>query len=138
MAAVTVTAADVRPLEGSVTRRYVAGEALNVGKSVYIASADNKVYLSDGDVSAEAARAIGVVCESFDGETSIAADDPASVVVFGPVSGFSSASPGSYGYVSNTAGAIDTAAGTYSFILGYFETDTIFFVNPGVDDPTSS
>lgn len=137
MSAISLTAASIRPLTGAVIRRYVADEALTVGQVVYV-NTDGEAGIADGNVSAAKARAVGIAVESYDGETSIAAGDPVSVVVLGPVSGFSSATPGSYGYVSDTAGSLDTAAGTYSFIAGYFETAGIFFVNPGVDDPTSA
>ena len=137
MSAISLTAANMRPLTGAVIRRYVADEALTVGQVVYV-NTDGEVGIADGNVSAAKARAIGIVVESYDGETSIAAGDPASVVVLGPVSGFSGATPGSYGYVSDTAGSLDTAAGTYSFIVGYLEAAGVLFVNPGVDDPTSA
>jgi len=136
MSVISLTAANIRPLTGAVIRRYVADEALTVGQSVY-ANTDGEAGIADGNVSAAKARAVGIAVESYNGETSIAAGDPVSVVVFGPVGGFSGATPGSYGYVSNTAGSLDTAAGTYSFILGYFEAADIFFVQPGIDDPTS-
>jgi len=137
MTTISLTAANIRPLTGAVIRRYVAGEALTVGQVVYVSAAET-VSIADGNVGAAEARAVGIVVESYDGETTIASGDVASVVVFGPVSGFSSATPGSYGYVSDTVGSLDTAAGTYSFIVGYFESAGVFFVHPGIDDPTSA
>lgn len=137
MSVIALTAANIRPLTGAVIRRYVADEACNVGQVAYV-NTDGEAGIADGNVSEAKARAIGIIVESYDGETAINAGDPMSVVVLGPVSGFSSATPGSYGYVSDTAGSLDTAAGTYSFIVGYFESAGVFFVNPGVDDPTSA
>jgi hypothetical protein len=50
--------------------------------------------------------------------------------VFGPVSGFSGLTPGALGYQSDTAGKIDTAAGTTSKKMGRCESATVFFVQP--------
>lgn len=57
--------------------------------------------------------------------------------VYGPVGGFSSLTPGDYAYVSNTAGGLDTAAGTFGFIVGRAESASVLFVDPGIDDPNS-
>ncbi len=138
MTALTKTAAQIRPLVGAVPRPYVAGEALNVGDAVCLdGSNTDKVLQADANVSAARARGIGIVVASYDGETAIASGHACTVVVFGPVGGFSSLTPGAYGYVSNTAGEIDDAAGTFAFILGYAERSNVFFVQPGIDDPNS-
>ena len=130
MTVVTVTAVECRhlPFNGSVVRRYLAGGTVNVGDAVYIA-ADGDVEQADGSV-AGTAFGIGIVVAGDDSTTSIAAGKPASVCVFGPVTGFSGATPGTKGWISDTAGKVDDAAGTSAHELGYFESATIFFVNP--------
>ncbi len=137
MGDISLTAANIRALvaNGAVTRPYKAGEALTVGNSVYVAS-DGDAQKSDGNAAASA-RAIGLVVESYDGETSIASGDPCTVCVFGPVSGLSGMTPGANAYVSDTAGALATTAGTYSRIMGYAETAGVLFVNPAMNDPAS-
>lgn len=133
MADVTVTAAQVKALQanGAIVRRYTAGAALTVGEAVYIASDDG--YVDPADASAVGtAKGIGIVVESYDGSTAIAAGDPCSVCVFGPVSGFSGATPGGKAWVSNEAGNVADAAGDVAHELGYFESATVLFVNPDV------
>lgn len=137
-----VTAANVRPLEGSILRQYDAGGSLTVGNSVYIA-ADGDVEQSDAN-AALSSQAIGVVVAVKDtaGATTAAAGDAVTVCVFGPVAGFSSLNEAALQYVSETAAAItETApsgAGTWTHVVGYAETDTVLFVMPGVAAPTSN
>lgn len=130
MSAITVTAANVAPLiaNGAVIRDYQAGGTLTVGNAVYI-DASGYVQAADGS-AASTAFGIGLVCDSYDGTTTIASGEKVPVCVFGPVSGFSSATPASKGWISNTAGALDTASGNVAHELGYFESAGVFFVNP--------
>ena len=130
MSVITVTAANVRALQanGAIVRNYSAGGTVAVGDAVYIA-ADGDVEKANGG-AAGTAFGIGIAVESYDGATSITVGNPVSVCVFGPVSGFSSATPASKGWISDTAGKLDTAAGTLAHELGYFESASIFFVNP--------
>lgn len=138
MANISLTSANIRALQanGAVVRPYDAGAEVTVGYAVYIAT-DGDVEHADGDVDAATARAIGVVVESYDGETTIDAGNPASVCVFGPVSGFTGMTPGANHYVSDDVGRIADAAGTYSRIVGYAERATVLFVNPEQNDPSS-
>lgn len=130
MADVTITALRVAPLvaNGAVIRDYDAGGTLTVGDAVYIAS-DGDVEQTDASAESTA-FGIGMVVDSYDGTTTIAAGERVPVCVFGPVSGFSGATPGSKGWISNTAGQIADAAGDNAHELGYFESATILFVNP--------
>jgi hypothetical protein len=137
MTDVSLTAAHIRPLNGAILRHYAAGGALVVGNAGYIAS-DGDVEKADANVSAATGRGIGVVVESYDGETAIVAGDPCTLCVFGPVSGFSGLTPGANYYVSDTAGAIADAAGTQSRIIGYAESTTVLFVHPEMNDPSSA
>jgi len=137
MSALTVTAANVRPLDGSVIRPFDSGEAVDPGELVYIAT-DGDVELADADLSLAATRAVGVVTAVEGGKDSGASGDLVSVCVFGPVAGFSSLTPGANGYVSDTAGAIEDEAGTAERIVGFAESATVFFVCPQMNDPSSS
>ena len=126
MADVTVTAADVRPLNGAVVRRFDAGGTLAIGNAVYIAG-DGDVEAADGS-AVGTVWAIGIVVATPDGGTAVSAGERADVVVSGPVAGFSSLTPGALGYVSDTAGAIADAAGTKDTIMGFNETAAVFHV----------
>ena len=131
MASVTVTAADVRPLPGAIVRRYEAGATMTPGDLVYVAS-DGQVELADID-GAASAQAIGIVVAGPDGKTSFSTGEQVDVVVFGPVAGFSSLTPGALHYGSVTAGDIETAApsgssGDYLWIVGYAEAAAVLFV----------
>ncbi len=139
MTVLALTAAKIRALteNGAVIRPYDAGAAITVGQLVYVA-ADGDVEPADANVSALATMAIGIAVQSFDGETAIVANTPVSVCVFGPVSGFSSMTPGTNGYVSDTAGEVDDTAGTFDRIVGYAERTGVFFVNPEMNDPSSA
>lgn len=131
MTALTVTAADVRPLAGATVRRFTAGGTINIGDVVYIA-ADGDVEQTNGGAIGTTLSAIGIAVSTPDGGTSAAAGERVDVVVHGPVAGFSSLTPGAVGYVSDTAGKVDTATGTKKFILGLAESDTVFFVRPQI------
>lgn len=128
MSVVTVTSADVRPLTGATVRRFTAGGSITLGDAVYIAS-DGDVEAADGSAIGTT-WAVGVAVATPDGGTSVSSGERVDVVVYGPVAGFSSLTVGALGYVSDTTGGIDTAAGTKTFILGYNESATVFFVRP--------
>lgn len=130
MADLTVTAAKVTPLNGAITRDKTAGGSGNVGDSVYYA-ADADAEQSDGSV-AGTANGKGVVVAVSGGKTAFVAGDEVTIVVFGPVGGFSGMTPDTVGYVSDTAGKIADAAGTVSHVMGYAESAGVFFVNPAV------
>lgn len=127
MAVVTITAREVRPLPGAIVREYDAGATGNVGDLVYVDS-NGKAQPADGS-AAGTARARGlVVAAGSMGKTTFAAGDRLSVVVFGPVAGFSGMTPGNIHYVSDTTGKVDTAAGTVSHTVGYAEAAGVLFV----------
>jgi len=136
MSALTVTAANVRPLDGAVVRDFDAGEAVDPGELVYIAT-DGDVELADANLSLAATRAVGVVVAVEGGKDSAASGDLVSVCMFGPVAGFSSLTPGANGYVSDTAGNIEDATGTAGRIVGFAESAIVFFVCPQMNDPSS-
>jgi hypothetical protein len=137
-----VTAANVRPLEGSVIKQFYAGGAIDVGDTGYIAS-DGDVEVTDANAAATV-KGIGVCVAVGDtaGATAAAAGDAVSMVTFGPVGGFSSLTPGATQFISETAGAITetepSGAGTWSHIIGYAMSATVLFVQPGTSAPTSN
>lgn len=132
MADITVTAANVRALtpNGALTRDYTAGAAITHGQAVYIAS-DGDVEPADGS-AAGTAKAIGIAVAHNDTDTSVAAGERVAVCVFGPVSGFSGATPGGKAWVSDEAGAVADGAGTVGHEIGYFESAAVLFVSPDV------
>lgn len=127
MADIVVTPASVRPLPGAKIRDFQAGGSGNVGDLVYVA-ADGDVEQADGS-AAGTANALGVVVSAGTlGATSFVAGDMLSVVYDGPVIGFASMTPGNRHYVSDTAGALGTVAGTTSKVMGIALTAAIFLI----------
>lgn len=131
MTALTVTAKNVSPLPGAIVREFIAGAAIAVGDLVFMAS-DGFVDPTDAD-NATALATIGVcVAAGNEGAEAAAVGDPVSVVIFGPVIGFSGNTPGDLVYASPTAGEIEDAApatGDYMIIVGVVISTTILLVN---------
>ena len=135
---VTVTVGDVRPLQGAVIRRAKATEALAYGDAVYVDSATGDLP----NVSKAGAAAVNALLVAYGvavagnpsnpGATSIALGDQVDVVVLGPVTGYSSMTPGNTIWLSDTVGRLSTVVGTKSCILGIAETAQTLFVNPHV------
>ena len=92
-----------------------AGETVAAGNIVYFKSSDSRWWLADADLTATFSNVqLGVVqiygkCDSFTGLTAT-----------------------STYYLSNTAGAVSSSAGTYSVILGQAFATTGIFFNPEV------
>lgn len=128
----TRTVADVRPLNGCIIRRFTAGGTIAAGAPVYVAS-DGDIEQADGS-AVGTVWAIGVAVADNDGSTSFSAGDPVDVVLYGPIAGYSSMTPGALGYVSDTAGAISDTAGTKDTIMGIALSATVFLVNPQLVD----
>lgn len=137
-----VTAAQVRALQGAVTRTYRAGGTVNMGDPVYIDSS-GYVQQADANVSAALVAARGVVVQvSREGETAAVSGDAVDVCLFGPVGGYSGLTPNAQQFVSSTAGGLTetapTGAGTWTWAIGYAESATILFVEPGLQAPVSN
>ena len=140
MGDISLTAANIRPLpdNGSILRRHIAGGTITIGQLVSL-SADGFVDPADGNVAdGVLARPIGIAVASNDGETSIVITEPVTVCVFGPVSGYSGMTPGDNHYLSDTAGRIADAVGTYDKIVGYAESATVLFVHIEQIDASSA
>jgi hypothetical protein len=101
MADLTVTPADVRPLNGAITRKAIANEAMDVGDAVYIDGSSGILPTIKQILSAVLATGNmwGIVVSgdpAKNGSTSIEVGDVVDVVVSGPVAGFSGATAGGF------------------------------------------
>lgn len=135
MADLTVTAADVRPLEGAIVRRYPAGGSVNVGDAIYL-NGGSAVQTAAGTATMGSALFHGIVVSAPNGASVAAAGDSVDVVIFGPVAGFSNMTGGALAWVSKTAGKLADAqagSGFYNCIAGIAESATVLFVRPMVE-----
>lgn len=131
MADVTITAADVRPLPGCITRRYVAGGTIPVGAPVYLSAADT-VSAADA-TDATASFAIGVLVAVMNPATAgqAASGEYCDVVHLGPVAGYSTnMAQNALFYVDDDAGVISTATGTKTTIIGIGLSASVLYVRP--------
>lgn len=141
MAAAAYTPANIRPLQGALLRPYTAGGSGELGNSVYIAS-DGDVEVTDANVAATAKFHGIAVAINKEGETAFVAGDKLDVCVLGPVSGYSSLTPGARLFVDEDAGKLDetvpAGAGTWTKSAGYAESAGVVFVMPDVAAPSSN
>lgn len=112
----------IKPLTGAIRRVYTAGAAIEAGEVVSIMG-DGFVDPAIG-TSVAGARAVGIALNA-----AVAAGEPVTAVVFGPVQCVTGGTPGALAYVSDTAGEPAETAGTKSTIVGFVEAATIIFVN---------
>jgi hypothetical protein len=136
MADITVVAANVRPLQGALIRRAVAGEALAFGDSVYVSSYSGNLPVAsktDGNGALGLTRCYGIVVGGgTDGATSVASGAQCDVCVLGAVAGLTDLTPGAIVWISDNAGLIANAvSGTHSCVVGVAETLTTLLVRPG-------
>jgi len=131
MADLVVTAANVRPVNANqcIIRNVVAAVAIDVGEIVWIDPATGTGKLADAS-AAGTLPGVGVcVAVGSQGATVGAIGDMLSVVLFGPVAGFT-LTPGDVEYVSDTVGLLADAVGTVTQQFGIGLADSILFVNP--------
>jgi hypothetical protein len=131
MADVTITAADVRPLNGCIIRRFTAGGAIGVGQAVYLSAADT-VSAADGSTAATS-FAIGVLVAVMNPATAGAAasGEMVDVVLFGPVAGYSTnMAQNALYYVDDDPGIIATVAGAKDTIIGIGLSASVLLVDP--------
>lgn len=114
MAAITVTAAQVAPLFVHQTEIYSleAAEAITKGQAVYV-NANGKAALADASDAGTLILA-GIALDAA------GAGQAVSVLKRGFVAGFgvSGMTQGDAVYISDTAGGLDTGAGTVSKVIG--------------------
>ena len=83
----------IRPLEGAIVRRYTSGDTIAAGQPVAMLAAGT-VALADGNSSDPVADfVIGCALKS------VVAGDRVDVVVFGPISNCTAATPGKLIYI---------------------------------------
>ena len=133
MADVTVVPASVRPLGGCIIRRFTAGEAMTPGQPVYVSAADT-VSLTDGS-SVATSFCIGIVVAGAAGAATIASGEEVDVVLFGPVTGYSTnMAYNTPVFVDDDAGIISTAVGTKDCQIGIGLNSTTMLVSPRIID----
>ena len=132
MADIAFTAAEIRPLVGSVTKPYPAGGAGGVGDVVYVAAdGDVEICVADGAATAQAlgiVTAVGVL-----GKLTFVAGEMIDVTIFGPVAGWTGATPGDLAFVSAVDGNIaDAAPAATNFIWIVGQVTKANVINIGV------
>jgi hypothetical protein len=116
------TAANIKPLEGVVIRRFTAGTTIAAGEIVSM-MADG--YVDPTDTSAFTGAAIvGIALDAA------IVGDRVDVVTYGPVQCTTGGTPAAIVYGSDTAGEPAESAGSKSAILGFNESATVVFVRP--------
>lgn len=135
MAAISVTAKNVRPLNGAIVRRWTAGASGTVGQVVYLNGSTGATAAIATSVAAAQAKGLVVGVNGQPGQTSFAAGDALDVVTYGPVAAGSGMTPGALLYTSAvTAGAVDETAPVapthVPYAVGYVEAATVMFVAP--------
>lgn len=122
-AARDTTAANIKPLNGSIVRRYDAGATIAAGELV--------AMQSDGaiDPANTTSATVAVAGVAVQGASS---GDRIDVVVFGPVVCMTGATIGSVIHATNTAGEPGETAGSNAGVAGWAESATVLFVNPSV------
>jgi len=118
------TAKLIKPLTGSIVRRFTAGAALSPGELFHLSS-DGKCDPCDAS-SITLASVTGVALGSAD----LADGDVFDGVVLGPVLCLTGATIGALVYATDTAGEPGETAGTKVSIAGFNESATVLFVRP--------
>lgn len=130
-----MTARNIQPLPGAVTRRFTAGGSINVGDTAYIASdGDVEMAVAGTAAGSVATWSVGMVVSAPNGGTIAASGDPVDLVLYGPVDGASGMTPGDMLYQSATAGKMADAAAAVSHKFARALTATVVFVNPAMTE----
>ena len=109
-----------------------AGETVAAGNIVYFKSSDGRWWLADADLTATFSNVLlGVALGSG------TAGNPVTdgVQIYGKCDSFSGLTATATYYLSNTAGAVSSSAGTNTVILGQAFSTTGIFFNPSLDLP---
>lgn len=132
MAVIAYTPQAVSPLKQAVIRTVIAGGTGEVGQAIYLNSSGQAIQANAGAAGTATTRGIvAAVLRDGLGQNTFAAGDTLDVVFIGPINGYSGMTPGTAVYQSNTAGRLDTAAGTVTKIVGFALDASTVFVNPG-------
>lgn len=100
------------------------GEALTTGSVVAIKDADGKAYKADAD-DATLRPAVGIV------GLGCASGGSAEIITYGRITGWTSLSEGTYGYLSETAGLATQVAPAWAQPIGFAVSTTDYLVNFG-------
>lgn len=120
------TAANIKPLEGAIVRRYTAGATIAAGEVVSL-MADG--YVDPADTTAmTGAIVLGIALAAA------ASGGAVDVVVFGPVVCLTDGTPANLVYASDTAGEPAESVGTKDVLVGITESATVLFVRPAFID----
>lgn len=117
------TAANIKPLEGAIVRRYTAGTTIAAGEIVAMQSDG---YVDPSDSTSAAMQNVGIAL------TAAAATQRVDVVVFGPVQCVTGGTPGASLYNSTTAGEPSESTAGNQTKLGFVESATVVFVSQPV------
>lgn len=120
------TAANIKPLDGSVIQRRIPGAAVAAGEFVYLDSAGKVQPTNGGAVATNYPYGVAV-------QAAAGADGPQiDIVVFGPVQCLTGATIGAIVYTTDTAGEPGETAGTKTSIMGVNHSATVLFVRPQI------
>lgn len=116
------TAANIKPLEGAVIRRFTAGATIAAGEIVSM-MADG--YVDPADSTAfTGCMVVGIALDAA------ASGDRVDVVTHGPVKCITGGTPAAFVYASDTAGEPSESVGTKDVAIGFNESATVLFVRP--------
>lgn len=110
----------IKPLEGSLTRRYTAGATIAAGEIVAL-MADG--FVDPADTAAFTGSVVVGICLQ-----AAVAGQRVDVVTFGPVVCMTGGTVGALVYASDTAGEPSETVGTKDVLIGYNESATVLFV----------
>lgn len=116
------TAANVKPLEGAIIRRYTAGVAVAAGE---IVSMQSDGYVDPSNSTSAAQMIVGIAVQA-----AAAAGDRIDVVVYGPVECMTGGTIGAAVYDSTTAGEPSESTAGNQKQVGFNESATVLFVRP--------
>ena len=116
------TAELIKPLEGSIIRRYTAGATIAAGEIVSL--------MADGYVDPpETAAFTGSVVLGISLKAAVAGDR-VDAVVYGPVVCLTEGTPAALVYASDTPGEPSETVGTKDVLVVVTESATVLFVRP--------
>ena len=111
-----------------IYQSFTYGETIAVNDALYLKASDGKVYKTSASYNDERIyNFIGFAKEAG------ALNDVKKVQIGGKVEGFSGLTIGSFYYLSNTAGAVETAEGTYRKIIGLAISATELVIVKGIE-----
>jgi hypothetical protein len=137
MGDIAVTVVNVKPLNGAVTRRGVLGGVSTPGMLMYL-DGSNGWKPADADALASS-QGRAILISLPNGGVTGAIGDACDLVVFGPVTGYASMTPGGAVFGSTTAGKMDQTAPAaeddYAVAIGWAEQAGVIFVQPQMTVP---